>query len=86
LDSLELEVYDAMLRGMPRDERELRYNELELSVPLVFLLSIVVSFISVRATEYYWFLALLVRPVQRAVSEGVIVQVGVCPIKRIITE
>jgi hypothetical protein len=52
LDSLELEVYDAMLRGMPRDERELRYNELELSVPLVFLLSIVVSFISVRATEY----------------------------------
>ena len=45
------------------DRREFRYNELGLSVPLVFLLSIGVSFISVRATEYFWFLAFVVRPV-----------------------
>ena len=45
------------------DEREWHYNELGLSVPLVFLLSIGVSFVGVRATECFWFLALVVRPV-----------------------
>jgi uncharacterized membrane protein len=45
------------------DERERRYNELGLSVPLVFLVSIGVSFVSVTAAELFWFLAFLVRPV-----------------------
>ena len=44
------------------DERERRYNELGLSVPLVFLLSIGVSFVSVTAAELFCFLAFLVRP------------------------
>jgi len=45
------------------EEQERRYNELGLSVPLVFLVSIGVSFISVSAAELFWFLAFLVRPV-----------------------
>jgi hypothetical protein len=45
------------------NEQERRYNELGLSVPLVFLISIGVSFISVTAAELFWFLAFLVRPV-----------------------
>lgn len=45
------------------DRREFRYNELRtLAVPLVFLLSIGVSFVSVTAAEVSWFLPLLVRP------------------------
>ena len=44
------------------DERERRYNELGLSVPLVFLISIGVSFVSVTAAELFWFMAFLVRP------------------------
>ena len=44
------------------NEQERRYNELGLSVPLVFLISIGVSFISVSAAELFWFLAFLVRP------------------------
>jgi hypothetical protein len=42
---------------------ERRYNELGLSVSLVFLISVGVSFISVTAAELFWFLAFLVRPV-----------------------
>ena len=54
---------DPRLMNMSRmDESELRYNELGLSVPLVFLVSIGVSFVSVTAAEYFWFLAFLVRP------------------------
>jgi hypothetical protein len=45
------------------DEREWLYNELGLSVPLVFLLSIAISFVGVKATEGFWFLAFMVRPV-----------------------
>jgi len=45
------------------EEQERRYNGLGLSVPLVFLVSIGVSFISVSAAELFWFLAFLVRPV-----------------------
>ena len=53
---------DPRLMNMSRmDESELRYNELGLSVPLVFLVSIGVSFVSVTAAEYFWFLAFLVR-------------------------
>ena len=55
---------DERLMDMARmDERERRYNELGLSVPVVFLLSIGVSFASVTAAECFWFLAFLVRPV-----------------------
>jgi uncharacterized membrane protein len=45
------------------DERAYRYSALGLSVPLVFLLSIGISFLSVPAAELSWFLAFLVRPV-----------------------
>jgi hypothetical protein len=46
------------------DPREFRYNKLwSLTVPLVFLLSIGVSFISVKAAEYFWFISFLIRPV-----------------------
>lgn len=45
------------------DEREYRYSALGLSVPLVFLLSIGISFLSVPAAELSWFIAFLVRPV-----------------------
>ena len=44
------------------EEQERRYNELGLSVPLVFLISIGVSFINVTAAELFWFMAFLVRP------------------------
>jgi uncharacterized membrane protein len=44
------------------NEREWRYNEPGLSVPLVFLLAIGVSFLSVTAAEVFWFLAFLIRP------------------------
>jgi uncharacterized membrane protein len=55
---------DARLMDMSRTgEREWRYNEMGLSVPLVFLLSIGVSFVSVTAAECFWFLAFVVRPV-----------------------
>ena len=43
--------------------REFRYNELlALAVPLVFALSIGVSFVSVRAAELTWLLAFFIRP------------------------
>lgn len=46
------------------DAREFRYNELRsLAVPLVFVGSIGISFVSVQAAELFWLLALLVRPV-----------------------
>jgi len=46
------------------DTQEFRYNELRtLTVPLVFVLSIGVSFVSVLAAELFWLLAFLVRPV-----------------------
>lgn len=46
------------------DARELRYHDLRgLAVPLVFILSIGVSFISVTAAELFWLLAFFVRPV-----------------------
>ena len=46
------------------DHREFRYNELRsLAVPLVFLLSIGISFISVSAAEFFWFLSFLIRPI-----------------------
>ena len=38
-----------------------------LTVPLVFLVSIGVSFVSVTAAELFWFLAFLVRPALRGV-------------------
>ena len=45
---------DPCLMNMSRmDESELRYNELGLSVPLVFLVSIGVSFVSVPAAECF---------------------------------
>jgi uncharacterized membrane protein len=44
--------------------REFRYNQLRaLAVPLIFLLSIGVSFLSVWATQVLWCLAFLIRPV-----------------------
>jgi uncharacterized membrane protein len=46
------------------DAREFQYNQLRaLTVPLVFVLSIGVSFISVHAAELFWLLAFLIRPV-----------------------
>jgi len=54
---------DRLMDGSRMDERERLYNELGLSVPLVFLISIGVSFISVTAAELFWFLAFLARPV-----------------------
>lgn len=46
------------------DSREFRYNQLRaLAMPLVFVLSIGVSFINVPAAELFWLLAFLVRPV-----------------------
>ena len=43
---------------------EFRYNELRaLVVPLIFVISIGVSFLSVWATQVFWLLAFLVRPV-----------------------
>ena len=53
------------------DPRELRYNELQsMAVPVVFLLSIGVSFFSVSATEYFWLLGFLIRPVLAWVLGG----------------
>jgi uncharacterized membrane protein len=52
-----------LMDGSRMGERERLYNELGLSVPLVFLVSIGVCFISVTAAELFWFLAFLVRPV-----------------------
>lgn len=55
---------DRRLTDVPNiDEREWLYNELGLSVPLVFILSIDVSFVSVTAAELFWVLAFVVRPV-----------------------
>ena len=46
------------------DAREFRYNELQtMAVPLIFVLSIGVSFFSVWATQYFWLLAFFTRPV-----------------------
>jgi uncharacterized membrane protein len=46
------------------DPREFRYNQLRaLAVPLIFLLSIGVSFLNVWATQVFWLLAFLLRPV-----------------------
>jgi hypothetical protein len=46
------------------NSRQRRYNELlVLAMPLVFALSIGVSFISVPAAELSWLLVFLVRPV-----------------------
>lgn len=43
---------------------EFRYNELRaLVVPLIFLISIGISFLSIWATQVVWLLAFLVRPV-----------------------
>ena len=54
---------DRLMEASRMDERERRYNELGLSVPLVFLVSIGLSFFSVTAAELFWFLAFVVRPV-----------------------
>jgi uncharacterized membrane protein len=44
--------------------RELRYNQLRsMAVPLVFIVSIGVSFFSVWATQYFWLLAFFARPI-----------------------
>jgi uncharacterized membrane protein len=46
------------------DPHELRYNQLRtMAVPLIFVLSIGVSFFSVWVTQYFWLLAFLSRPV-----------------------
>jgi hypothetical protein len=45
------------------EEREWPYNELGLSVPLVFLPSIGVSFVGVKAAKCFWLLAFVIRPV-----------------------
>jgi uncharacterized membrane protein len=46
------------------DERQRKYNELlVVALPLVFALSIGVSFISALAAELSWLLVFLVRPV-----------------------
>jgi uncharacterized membrane protein len=55
--------YPHLMDRTGMDEREYRYSALGLSVPLVFLLSIGISFLSVPAAELSWFLAFLVRPV-----------------------
>jgi uncharacterized membrane protein len=55
--------YPHLMDRTSLDEREYRYSALGLSVPLVFLLSIGVSFLSVPAAELSWFLAFVVRPV-----------------------
>lgn len=44
-------------------ERERRHNDLGLAVPLVFAVSIGISFISVTGAELFWFLAFAARPV-----------------------
>ena len=54
---------DARLMDTPgMDDYEWRYNELGMSVPLLFLISIGISFVNVRAIEFFWFLAFLLRP------------------------
>jgi uncharacterized membrane protein len=53
---------DRLMDASQTEERERRYNELGLTVPIVFLLSIGVSFVSVTAAECFWFLAFLIRP------------------------
>ena len=53
---------DRLMDASQSEERERRYNGLGLTVPIVFLLSIGVSFVSVTAAECFWFLAFLIRP------------------------
>ena len=45
------------------DPREMKYNELrDLVVPIIFLISIGISFVSVHAAEFSWLLIFLLRP------------------------
>jgi uncharacterized membrane protein len=56
------------LTGLELDEGEMMHHRIRgLAVPAVFLLSIIVSFFSVRAPMYTWLLLLVADPILRRV-------------------